>query len=126
MEEKRQDETAKKKNEGIRRLILRRQAINLYVSQAKVDPVDSGRLIRFISSLPEWVQSSFQTLPPDEARQRAAFAYRPAFPYPNEIGAAPKAGGSGTKGQAAPAPRPSAPERAAPKPAPPGENAAPF
>jgi hypothetical protein len=126
MEEKRLDETAKKKTEVVRREFLRRQAINLYVSRAEIRPVDPDRLTRFLSSLPEWFQASILSLPPDEARRRASFAYRLVFPYPKEIGAVSKPAGSGTKGPAAPVPRPAAPERAKRKPAPTGENTAPF
>jgi hypothetical protein len=126
VEVKRLDDAAKKKNDAVRREFLRRQAINLYVSRAEVRPVAPERLTQFIASLPEWVQASFHSLPPDEARHRAAFAYRQVFPYPAEIGAAPKAGESGTKGPAAPKPRPAAPERGKRKPAAAGENVAPF
>jgi hypothetical protein len=120
------DEAARTRIEQFRKEFLRRQAINLYVSRAQVHAVDPDRLTRFMSSLPVWVQASFQSLSPDEARRRASFAYRLVFPYPQEIEAAPKPGASATKGQATPAPRPAAPERPKRKPAPAGQDAAPF
>src|SRR5262249_51191627 len=120
------DEATRKRVEHFRQESLKRQAINLYVSQAQVHAVDPDRLTRFISSLPEWFQASFQSLSPDEARRRASFAYRLVFPYPEEIEAAPRPGASATKGQAAPAPRTAAPERPKRKPASAGQNEAPF
>jgi hypothetical protein len=120
------DEAAKKELEEFRQKALRRQAINLYVSRAEIRPVDPERLNRFIASLPEWLQASILDLPPDEARRRASFAYRLVFPFPEEIGAAPKPAGSGTKAQAArvPAPRPPAPAKR--KAAPAGPDESPF
>jgi hypothetical protein len=120
------DEATRKRLEGFRHEILKRQAINLYISRAQVHPVDPDRLNRFLTSLPTWVQASFQSLSPDEARRRASFAYRLVFPYPEEIQVAPQPGASATKGEAAPATQPAAPERPKRKPAPTGDGAAPF
>jgi len=120
------EESARKRLEIFRREFLRRQAINLYVSRAAIHAVDADRLSRFVSSLPVWVQASFQSLPPDEARRRASFAYRLVFPYPEELGGAAKPGAPGSHGKPPPAPRPAAPERAKRKPAPAGEPASSF
>ena len=111
------------------REILRRQAINLYVSQAKVRPVDPERLARFIAALPPWIQTSFDSLSPDEARQRLTFAYRLVFPRPEEIGATPQAGRrepSKARRARPPSAGPALGRRRSAKPAEAGAEAAPF
>lgn len=121
-------EAAKRWVDVFRPEILRRQAINLYVSRSEFRSVEPERLARFIASQPPWIPSTFDSLSPDEARRRMAFAYRLVFPAGQEIGAAPKPAASPPKGAAKPSPRPRAgtPPKAKPKPAPARENAAPF
>lgn len=79
------DELAKNKVQALRRETLRRQAINLYFTNTKLKPVDPDRLAQFLTSLPSWLQSTFDEYPPDEARRRLSSAYRLVFPHPKEI-----------------------------------------
>ena len=110
-----------------RHTMLKRRAINLYVREARgVRAVAPDRLARFVASLPAWIQSGFDALPPDEATRRLTFAYRLVFAE-KEIGAAaPQAAGRTTKGQPTPVARPPAPQRAKTKAVQPGETPAPF
>jgi hypothetical protein len=119
------DETVKKRVDALRPEIQRRQAINLYVSQAKVRAVDPERLTRFIAALPPWIASSFDSLSPDEAQRRLTFAYRLVFPEPEEIGAIRKPAGT-ANGHATPVPKAGTPPRAKGKPAADGEDGTPF
>jgi hypothetical protein len=123
---KRLDETAKKRFEAHFAEILRRQAINLYVSEANVRPVDPERLTRFIAGLPPWIPSSFDALPPDEARWRMTVAYRQVFPGANEIGATKKPATTPGKVRETPAKKPSAPTKTKRKSTDSGENPTPF
>jgi hypothetical protein len=120
------DDTAKPKTDAIHSEFLRRQAINLYVMRTKAHAVESEHLARFVAALPEWLQTSFDPLPPDEARRRLTFAYRLVFPYPEEIGSPKKPADTATKSHAAPVKRPAAPSAPKRKPAETGEGAAPF
>jgi Protein of unknown function (DUF3106) len=119
------DETVKKRVDALRPEIQRRQAINLYVSQAKVRSVDPERLTRFIAALPPWIPPSFDSLSPDEARRRLTFAYRLVFPEPEEIGAIRKPAGT-ANGDTTPVPKAATPPKANRKPAADGEGATPF
>jgi hypothetical protein len=118
------DEAAKLKAERLevyRKEIIRRQAINLYLSSAEVRPVQPERLSKFVAALPRWIQTAIEKYPPDEARRRVTFAYRLVFPHPEEIGeiaipSAPPAKGAGApaatpkkKGGTAPGKRKAAP-----------------
>jgi hypothetical protein len=123
---KKVNEVAKKKAEERLAEILRRNAINLYASRADVRPVDAERLARFVAGLPGWISSSFDHLPPDEARRRMTVAYRLVFPGTAEIGASKKTAATATKGQSAPTKKPSAPAKAKRKNAGTEENSAPF
>ena len=124
--EGRMAEAVKKRVEALRPEIVRRQAINLYVSHAKVRPVDPERLAKFIAALPPWIPPTFDSLSPDEARQRMTFAYRLVFPGSEEIGATHKPAGGASKARVTPAPKAGAPAKAKHKPAEDGEEAAPF
>jgi Protein of unknown function (DUF3106) len=120
------DETVKKRVDTLRPEILRRQAINHYVSQAKVRPVDPERLARFIAALPPWIPPSFDSLSPDEARRRLTFAYRLVFPEPEEIGAIRKPAEGAAKSHATPTPKAGTPSTPKRKPAADGEVTTPF
>ena len=119
------DETVKKRVDALRPEIQRRQAINLYVSQAKVRSVDPERLTRFIAALPPWIPPTFDSLSPDEARRRLTFAYRLVFPEPEEIGVVRKLAGT-ANGHAMPVPKAGTPTKAKRKPAADGEDGTPF
>ena len=119
-------EAVKKRVEALLPEIVRRQAINLYVSHARVRPVDPERLAKFIAALPPWIPPTFDSLSPDEARQRMTFAYRLVFPGSEEIGATHKPAGGASKARVTPAPKAGTPAKAKHKPAEDGEEAAPF
>jgi hypothetical protein len=113
---KKADEAARSKVEGRRREVLRRQAINVYLSRREARSVDPQRLAQFVSGLPSWVQPTLDPYPPDEARRRLTFVYRLVFRYPDEIppagrGAAPSAPG---RSGAHPAPVSPPPEKRKP------------
>lgn len=118
----------KKRIEAVRPEFVRRQAINLYVSRSERRSVDPERLDRFIAELPPWIPASFDSLAPDEARSRMAFAYRLVFPQGQEIGAPRKSGTATvkTKGVRSAGPRVGPPAKAKTKPAQAGENPTPF
>jgi hypothetical protein len=108
--------------------VLRRRAINLFVREARgVRAVTPDRLVRFVSTLPGWIQSTLDPLPPDEARRRLTVAYRLVF-GDKEIGAVSRSAhpGAATKVQPAPAARSPAPERPKGKAVQPGGSDAPF
>ncbi len=90
---------AKEKFEAHRKEVLRRQAINFYLTKTHVDPVQPDRLAKFVAGLPAWAQSAIESYPPDEARRRVSLAYRLVYPHPREIGEAPLPSTSRTKGQ---------------------------
>ena len=121
---------AVRKREAVRHEILKRQAINLYVSRAEgrpeFRPVAPDRLARFVSALPGWVQTSFDPLPPDEARRRLTVAYRLVFPPPEEIDSKTKPAGAGTKTHAVPTVKPAAPARSKRKAAGTEDGSTPF
>jgi hypothetical protein len=86
--EKKLEELAKEKSQGkfrARPPILRRLAINLYMLSQDPRPVAADRLDAFFTALPSWVQSSFDSLPADEARRRLTLIYRLVFPHPAEF-----------------------------------------
>lgn len=120
------DDAVKKRVEAARPGIQRRQAINLYVSQAKVRSVDSDRLARFIAALPPWIPASFDSLSPDEARRRMTFAYRLVFPEPEEIGVIRKPVEGAANGRPAPTPKAGVPHKAKGKSSEDGATPAPF
>ena len=121
---------AVRKREAVRHEIFKRQAINLYVSRAEgrpeFRPVTPDRLAQFLSALPAWIQTSFDPLPPDEARRRLTVAYRLVFPPPEEIGATAKSAGAATKRPAVPTVRPAAPARSKRKTAATEDGSTPF
>lgn len=118
-------EDAVRRKDAVRRRILHHQAINLYLARSAPKSVDSQRLSLFIAALPSWIQSSLDSLPPDEARRRLTLAYRLVFPHPQEIDSNRKAAVRTTQ------PRPNASRKgpggpAAPPKAAPPNNTAPF
>jgi hypothetical protein len=120
------EDAVKKRVEAARPGIQRRQAINLYVSQAKIRSVDSDRLSRFIAALPPWIPQSFESLPPDEARRRMSFAYRLVFPEPEEIGVTQKPVEGAAKGRPTPIPKTGVPHKAKGKSSEDGATPTPF
>jgi hypothetical protein len=114
------DESARKKVEVLRKEILRRQAIDFYLTKQPVRSVNSERLGRFVSGFPSWVQSTFDQFPPDEARRRLAFSYRLVFEPPAEVGAvrapsdSPAGGGSPARSPRASPSRPKPKQGGAP------------
>jgi hypothetical protein len=129
-----QDEKARKKvEEAVRRFeaghreVLRRMAINYYVRQTRVSStVDSERLARFVAALPIWLQTCFDSLPPDEARRRLTFAYRLVFPPPEEIGAPKASAAKVSKARPTLTRKPGASAKPKPKPSEADETPAPF
>lgn len=111
---KKADETTLKKFETRRREILRRQAINLFLTKTEVRSVDPGRLVQFMEGLPSWVQSTLDQYPPDEARRRLSLAYRLVFPEDLK-GEGPRAAAP-AKGPAAAKPKDIRPTPGKPKP----------
>jgi hypothetical protein len=85
---------APKKNEARVTEIARRQAINLYyltaLKRGAIKRVSSERLEQFVATFPWWLQSTFESYPPDEARRRLTIVYRLVFPHPSEIKLAPR------------------------------------
>ena len=120
------EEAVKKRFDSLRPGLLRRQAINLYVSRARFRSVEPERLERFMAALPPWIPPTFDSLSPDEARRRMSFAYRLIFPDNAEIGATRKAAGAANRGRPASGPRTATPPKAKGKAAEHGESAAPF
>ncbi len=127
---KKLDDGVKKQVEAMRHAMLKRQAINLYITRAEgrpeFRPVAPDRLARFVSALPGWIQTSFDPLPPDEARRRLTFAYRLVFPPPAEIGATAKPAGAASNAHAVPTVKPAAPARSKRKAAGTDEDSTPF
>jgi hypothetical protein len=84
----------KKQNEARAAEITRRQAINFYYlsadKRAAVKHVSAERLDQFAATFPWWVQSAFESFPPDEARRRLTIIYRLVFPHPQEIKLVPR------------------------------------
>jgi hypothetical protein len=120
------DDQATEPMKVFRHNLLKRRAINLYVREARgIRSVAPDRLARFVGSLPAWIQSAIDPLPPDESTRRLTFAYRLVFPD-KEIGMTPQSAGTPTKGNPAPVPRPPTPQRPKTKAAQPGESAEPF
>jgi hypothetical protein len=84
------------KKQGEARLteIARRQAINLFnlspEQKAAIKYVASERLDQFAATFPWWLQSAFDSYPPDEARRRLTIIYRLVFPHPSEIKPMPR------------------------------------
>ena len=96
--EKKLEELAKEKSQGkfrARAPILRRLAINLYMLSQDPRPVAADKLDAFFAALPSWVQSSFDSLPADEARRRLTLDLPAGLPPPGRVP------GSGTCRQAA-------------------------
>jgi hypothetical protein len=117
------DESATDPMANFRHNALRRRAINLYVREARgVRAVAPDRLVQFVSSLPGWIQSALDPLPPDEATRRLTFAYRLVF-ADKEIGPAPPSAGRATT---APVPKPPPSVRPKSESVPPGQGTEPF
>ena len=121
---------AVRKREAVRHEILKRQAINLYVSRAEgrpeFRPVAPDRLARFSPPYPDGIQTSFDPLPPDEAQRRLTIAYRLVFPPPEEIGCEGEAGRGAQPRGPPPTVRPAAPARSRRKTAETEEGSTPF
>jgi hypothetical protein len=108
--------------EKFKMLRLRRQAINLYYLEQPPPPrVESERLTQFLTEMPPWIRSAFDSFPADEARRRLTLVYRLVFPHPQEFKSRAQAKPSGTQPDKAVSP-PALPqpiqrtEKAAPKP----------
>jgi hypothetical protein len=84
----------KKRIEARSAEIMRRQAINFFylIAEQKgaVKRVAPERLDQFVASFPWWIQSAFESYPPDEARRRLTIIYRLVFPHPSEIKLTPR------------------------------------
>jgi len=84
----------KKQTEARIAEITRRQAINFYYlsaeQKAAVKHVSPERLDQFAATFPWWLQSTFESYPPDEARRRLTIIYRLVFPHPSEIKLLPR------------------------------------
>jgi flagellar motor switch protein FliM len=112
------DETVLKKLEARRKEILRRQAINFYLTrtETEVRSVDPQRLAEFVGGLPSWVQTTLDQYPPDEARRRLSFAYRLVFPFLEELKGGRPPAASPAQGRAVPSPKGVSPSPAKRKP----------
>jgi hypothetical protein len=114
----------KKKKEGIQaelaRDILRRQAINFYFSEHQPKAVTPERLSAFLAAFPPWLQSAFDSHPPDDAQRRLTVVYRLVFPHPSEINPSQKA--AAAAGAPAAIGQPPAPARTRANPPPKGGN----
>jgi len=101
-------EELKKRNEARSAEIMRRQAINFFYLTAEqkgaVKRVASDRLDQFAASFPWWLQSAFESYPPDEARRRLTMIYRLVFPHPSEIKLTPRESLAPPGSRAAPSP----------------------
>ncbi len=86
-------EELKKRNEKSAQ-IMRRLAINFFYltpqQKGAVKRVAPDKLDQFVASFPWWIQSAFESYPPDEARRRLTIVYRLVFPHPSEIKLAPR------------------------------------
>lgn len=114
-------EVQKKQNEARLAEVARRQAINLhYLSEAPkgaIKRVAPERLAQFVATFPWWLQSAFESYPPDEARRRLTIIYRLVFPAPSEIKALPReslGGRSGSRSAPSPAKKATGPSGTAP------------
>ena len=117
------EELRKKADKGDARRaeIVRRQSMNFFLVNRRHDAVTPERLEQFAAAFPSWIQPSFDSFPPDEARRWLAVVYRLVYPAPAEIkpptGPGAKAPGQGkpaaTKGSP-PGPTPKKPGTAAP------------
>ncbi len=86
-------EELKKRNEKSVQ-VMRRLAINFFYLTAQqkgaVKRVAPDKLDHFVASFPWWIQSAFESYPPDEAQRRLTIVYRLVFPHPSEIKIAPR------------------------------------
>ncbi len=83
--------------------IMRRLAINHYFLEHEVAPVSPERLAQFLSAFPSWIQSTFDSYPPDEAQRRLTIVYRLVYPHPAEIPPAPTKSASTSGRETSPA-----------------------
>jgi hypothetical protein len=60
-------------------------AENYYFVKHPPEKVSPDNLLRFDASMPGWIKSAYNTLPPEEARRRLAVLYRLIFPFPEEM-----------------------------------------
>jgi hypothetical protein len=120
--------------EKVRMNRLRRAAINLYLQEHPPRPVDPANLTRFLAAMPPWIQTTFDSLPADEARRRLTLVYRLVYPsgeFKESATSKPKPAPAVDRGTgpastpAPPTPTPARPrDRAVPKP--PRPSNAPF
>jgi hypothetical protein len=82
--------------------IVRRQAINLYFVENAPAPVRSERLAQFAATFPAWVEATFQSYAPDEARRRLTIVYRLVFPPGTEIKPVPPPSAAASAGKTQP------------------------
>jgi hypothetical protein len=95
-------ENAKEAKEARKRHIV---AVNYYFLKNPPQAVKAERLLQFETSLPSWIRSSFDYLPPDEARRRLTILYRLVYPFPEEI---PRSQPAAAAKTSAPKPAPAA------------------
>jgi hypothetical protein len=119
------EDVEKKKKDAAAVEFVRRLAINHYFAENPGSAVTPERLAQFLAGYPSWVQSTFDSYPPDEARRRLTIAYRLVFPHPEEIPPAKKKAGSAPISGTAPAPgaprsnsKPARPDSSAPQKSP--------
>lgn len=110
------EELKKKGDKGdVRRSeIVRRQSINFYLVNNRKDAVTPERLEQFAGSFPSWIQPSFDSFPPDEARRWLSVIYRLVFPAPMEI--KPPSGPGASPARPSPGPGSNAPGPTSKKP----------
>ncbi len=65
-----------KKDESVKARLLD----HYYFLENRPKPARPEKILQFDDSLPFWIRSSFDTLPPDEARRRLTILYRLVFP----------------------------------------------
>jgi hypothetical protein len=114
------EDVEKRKKDVAATEFVRRLAINHYFAENPVSAVTPERLAQFLAGYPNWVQSTFDSYPPDEARRRLTIAYRLVFPQGEEIPPAKKKAAGASNSATAPA---STARRSNPKPARPDSSA---
>ena len=77
-------------------------AESLYFMEHPPTPVLPGNLAQFDAQIPDWLRSTLDALPPDDARRRLTILYRQIYPPGKEIPPPPKEEPSKAKGAVAP------------------------
>lgn len=86
----------------------RRLANNYYFLANPPKPVEPASLFRFESAMPSWIRTTFDHLPPEEAKRRLTILYRLIYPAGTEIPAAKAQPGATPAKPSAPASKPAA------------------